>query len=109
VADVYDALTSNRPYRQPMQPAEAMEYVMGGVSTAFDYDVVMAFLAKMEPYPVGCLVELSNGKIATVINNEFTMRPVVQTLDNGEILDLFNDRRYLDIVIKQMFPEPPAA
>jgi hypothetical protein len=52
---------------------------------------------------------LSNGKIATVINNEFTMRPVVQTLDNGEILDLFNDRRYLDVVIKQMFPEPPAA
>jgi HD-GYP domain-containing protein (c-di-GMP phosphodiesterase class II) len=109
VADVYDALTSNRPYRQPMQPAEAMEYVMGGVSTAFDYDVVMAFLSKMEPYPVGCLVELSNGKIATVINNEFTMRPVVQTLDNGEILDLFNDRRFLDVVIKQMFPDPPAA
>jgi len=32
-----------------MQPAEALEYVMGGASTAFDYDIVVAFLAKMEP------------------------------------------------------------
>jgi len=109
VADVYDALTSIRPYRKPMQPAEALEYVMGGVGSLFDYDFVVAFLEKMQPYPVGCLVELSNTKIAVVINNEFAMRPVVQTLDNGDILDLYNDRNCLDLVITNMFLDPPEA
>lgn len=109
VADVYDALTSIRPYRKPMQPAEALEYVMGGVGTIFDYDFVIAFLEKMSPYPVGCLVELSNSKIAAVINNEFAMRPVVQTLDNGDIMDLYNDRQCLDLVITNMFLDPPEA
>ena len=108
IADVYDALTSRRPYRKPMQPAEALEYVMGNTTIAFDFDIVVAFLEKMQPYPVGCLIELSNGKIAVVINNEFAMRPVVQTIDNGDILDLYNDRQCLDLVIKQMFLDPPA-
>ncbi len=107
VADVYDALTSNRPYRQPMQPAEAMEYMMSGVGTFFDYDIIMAFLSKINPYPLGSLVELSNGKIAMVVNNEFAMRPVVQVLDNGDILDLYNDRQCLNLVIRQTFLDPP--
>jgi putative nucleotidyltransferase with HDIG domain len=107
VADVYDALTSIRPYRKPMQPAEALEYVMGGVGILFDYDYVVAFMSKMQPYPIGSLVELSNGKIAVVINNEFSMRPVVQTLDTGDIMDLYNDRKCLDLIIRNMFLDPP--
>lgn len=109
IADVYDALTSIRPYRKPMQPAEALEYVMGGADTVFDYGFVVAFMEKMEPYPVGSLVELSNGKIAVVVNNEFAMRPVVQSLDSGDILDLYNDRSCLDLVIVNMFLDPPQA
>jgi putative nucleotidyltransferase with HDIG domain len=107
VADVYDALTSKRPYRKPMQPADALEYVMGGASAIFDFDIVTAFLEKMEPYPLGSIVELSNGKIAVVINNEFPKRPVVQTLDGGVILDLYNDRKCLDLVIINMFLDQP--
>jgi len=41
-----------------------------------------------------------------VINNEFAMRPVVQTLDNGRILDLYNDRECLELVITNMFLDP---
>ena len=103
VADVYDALTSIRPYRKPMQPADALEYVMGGASTMFDFDVVTAFLEKIQPYPVGSLIELSDGVIAMVINNEFATRPVVQALETGTILDLYNDRNCLDLVITNMF------
>jgi len=102
VADVYDAITSNRPYRLPMQPAAALEYIMGGSGTIFDYDVVNAFLCKIELYPIGSQVELSNGKMAIVCGNDHPMRPMVRLLPNGEFLDLYRDRNCLDIVILKL-------
>lgn len=45
VADVYDALTSDRPYRKAMSPFEAKEVIIKGTGTDFDPQVVEAFLA----------------------------------------------------------------
>lgn len=105
IADVYDALTSNRPYRDPMQPAEAVEYIMGGAGTIFDYDLVDAFVRKVEVYSVGNYLELSDGSIAVVLNTEHRMRPVVRVLSTGEVLDLFRDRRCLTLVITRVLPD----
>lgn len=105
IADVYDALTSDRPYRTPMQPSEAVEYIMGGVDKAFDYDVVKAFVQKLELYPVGGRVQLSNGEIAYIMNNENQMRPVVRLASTGKILDLCRDHRLLSVVITRAFSE----
>jgi putative nucleotidyltransferase with HDIG domain len=44
VADVYDALTSDRPYRKAMSPFEAKEVIVNGSGTDFDPKVVEAFL-----------------------------------------------------------------
>ncbi len=44
VADVYDALTSDRPYRKAMSTYEARETVMKGAGTEFDPKVVEAFM-----------------------------------------------------------------
>jgi putative nucleotidyltransferase with HDIG domain len=44
VADVYDALTSDRPYRKAMSPFEAKEVIRQGAGTDFDPRVVEAFL-----------------------------------------------------------------
>ena len=44
VADVYDALTSDRPYRKAMTPFDARELIIRGSGTEFDPDVVDAFL-----------------------------------------------------------------
>jgi putative nucleotidyltransferase with HDIG domain len=43
VADVYDALTSDRPYRKALSPFEAKEIIFKGAGTDFDPDVVRAF------------------------------------------------------------------
>ncbi len=44
VADVYDALTSDRPYRKAMSPYDAEEIIVKGSGTEFDPKVVQAFV-----------------------------------------------------------------
>jgi len=44
VADVYDSLTSDRPYRKAMSPFDAKEIIVKGAGTEFDPQVVNAFL-----------------------------------------------------------------
>ncbi|MCZ6858092.1 MAG: HD domain-containing protein [Gemmatimonadetes bacterium] len=51
-ADVYDALTSHRPYRSGMPHAEAVAWIAGQSSTHFDPEVVKAFMAVMSESPV---------------------------------------------------------
>jgi HD-GYP domain-containing protein (c-di-GMP phosphodiesterase class II) len=48
VVDVYDAITSVRPYRHPMSPEEARGTVLDGAGTHFDPAVVEAFLELLE-------------------------------------------------------------
>lgn len=48
VADVYDALTSDRPYRKAMSPLEAKEIIVKGSGADFDPKVVKAFIAAYE-------------------------------------------------------------
>jgi HD-GYP domain-containing protein (c-di-GMP phosphodiesterase class II) len=107
IADVYDALTSDRPYRKAMLPSEAMEYIMGGGGTLFDPTIVACFVQKIAPYPVGTCILLSNKKVALVVHNypDCCMRPKVKIIkhDNDDIepyiIDLRNDMKAIDITI----------
>lgn len=102
VSDVYDALTANRPYRTPVKPFEAIEYIMGGVGTSFDYDIVKAFLKRIEPYPIGARVRLSDGRNAEIIkiNHSYPLRPIIKIIGGKEeILDLQNDFSLKNVVI----------
>lgn len=51
IADVFDALTSERPYKAGMDAAEACQRIHGGSGTSFDPAVVAAFLALVEQRP----------------------------------------------------------
>lgn len=98
VCDVFDALTSNRPYRKPWSVAETEEYILGGSGQHFDYDVTKAFLRAFNPYPIGTMVQLSDKRHGVVIkHNENVLRPVVRIMGKfpGEELDLMNDFRFL--------------
>ncbi|SHI12747.1 HD-GYP domain, c-di-GMP phosphodiesterase class II (or its inactivated variant) [Sporobacter termitidis DSM 10068] len=108
VADVYDALTSERPYRKAQSPSEAMEYVLGGVESIFDPRVSTIFIRKVAPYPIGTTVRLSNGYTAIVLENfeEVCMRPRVRVIKAGGEdvmpfeLNLMTDYNLLSIVIE---------
>ncbi len=103
VADVYDALTSNRPYRQPWSVAEAEEFMMGGSYTHFDYDIIVAFLAAFAPYPIGGKVLLNDGRRATVISTTANvLRPCIRVENSDgttEDIDLYNDFNHLTLTI----------
>jgi len=108
VADVYDALTSVRPYRKAWFPDEAIEYLVKYRGIHFDPEIIDAFLKIVVPYPVGTMVELSNGCPAIVIrNNENKMRPVVRLFNVEDDIpfrevDLMNDKGYEDIYITNL-------
>ena len=48
VADVYDALTSDRPYRKAMSPFDAKEVLVKGRGTDFDPRVIDAFVEALK-------------------------------------------------------------
>lgn len=89
VADVYDALVSKRPYKDPYSPYEACEYLMGGGGIMFDSRVVEALLLYVPFYPKGTQVKLSNGSEGIIVENSGTrnLRPLLRMLD-GTMLDL---------------------
>lgn len=101
-ADVYDALTAQRPYRGSSKPTEAIEYIMGTSGRQFDRGVVRGFLKCISPYPVGSCVQLSNGDTAVVVeqNSQNPLRPVIFLMENPTVLiDLYTDKNYYSVVI----------
>ncbi|SDB39618.1 HDIG domain-containing protein [Pseudomonas sp. NFACC13-1] len=66
VCDVYDAVTSDRPYRDRWCPAESIRK-MAGWTGHFDQKVFHAFVKCIGIYPVGALVRLQSGRLAVVM------------------------------------------
>ncbi|MFQ6590736.1 MULTISPECIES: HD-GYP domain-containing protein [Pseudomonas] len=66
VCDVYDAVTSDRPYKQGWGPAEAIQR-MAEWKGHFDARVFQAFVRCVGIYPVGALVRLESGRIGVVV------------------------------------------
>lgn len=98
VADVFDALISERSYRKAMLPHLAMEVIYSGAGTAFDMEIVQTFRDTVCIYPTGLEVVLSNGCTGIVVRQNFTLpsRPVIRLLtdkngyeiDDNEEIDL---------------------
>lgn len=65
VCDVYDAVTSDRPYKAAWGPAEAI-HRMAQWHGHFDEKVFQAFVKCVGIYPVGALVRLQSGRIGVV-------------------------------------------
>ncbi len=67
VCDVYDAITSNRPYKAGWDPAESIA-LMASWQGQFDPDVFKAFVRSLGIYPTGSLVRLASNKLAVVVD-----------------------------------------
>ena len=67
VCDVYDAITSNRPYKAGWDPAQSIAH-MASWTGHFDADVFRSFVRSLGIYPNGSLVRLASGRLAVVMS-----------------------------------------
>jgi HD-GYP domain-containing protein (c-di-GMP phosphodiesterase class II) len=68
ICDVYDAITSNRPYKAGWCPADSIKKMASWSGTHFDADVFKAFVKTVGIYPVGTLVRLASGRLGVVVD-----------------------------------------
>jgi HD-GYP domain-containing protein (c-di-GMP phosphodiesterase class II) len=79
VADVFDALTAKRVYKEPMESRMAVTVMIDNMGAHFDPEVVRVLLLSIGLYPPGTAVELSDGSIGVVVGsrNKDLVRPQV--------------------------------
>ncbi len=82
IADVYDALTADRVYKNMILPYEAVEIIIASSGYQFEPELVKIFIQNTAIYPVGSLVELNTGQTGIVMNNNryLPMRPTVKII-----------------------------
>jgi len=82
IVDVYDALTSERVYHEGMSAAEALGKIYEWGARDLDADMVEKFIQSIGLFPVGCQVELTDGRIGVVLeaNRLMPRRPKILIL-----------------------------
>jgi HD-GYP domain-containing protein (c-di-GMP phosphodiesterase class II) len=104
VADAFEAMVSQKPYRNSMMGYQAMKNLLSDNSRRFDPDVLKAFIQTMGIYPIGSIILLNNGALARVIeiHGDAPLRPKIRVLvdefgkvfkqDEGDVIDLLTEK-----------------
>ncbi|MDR2869091.1 MAG: HD-GYP domain-containing protein [Deferribacteraceae bacterium] len=90
IADVYDAITSERVYSKGMMPAEAIRTLFSWSGRHFNDALVKFFISIMGIYPAGTLVMLDSGELAIIMwpNKKDPMRPKVLVITGPDMAHL---------------------
>lgn len=80
VCDVYDAITSDRPYKRAFSAAEAMRRMAAETASHFDESIFKSFVKCVGLYPVGSVVRLASDRLAVVLqqNEDELLYPLVR-------------------------------
>lgn len=86
LVDAYDAMTSDRAYRNGIARHEALQELYRLRGTWFPAELVEQFLQCMGVYPTGSLVELSSGEVAVVMGQNLArrLRPKIMLLTDAD-------------------------
>jgi putative nucleotidyltransferase with HDIG domain len=106
VADVFDAVTSNRVYRKAMLPHEGLELLYSTAVNQFDIRIVEAFKDSVAVYPNGISVELNDKRKGVVVsqNKHICDRPILRILkdESGDVEPYTVDlSKQLNVVITE--------
>ncbi len=101
VADIYDALVTERPYKKGFSPRDAVEMIMA-MTADLDVNMIKMFLKSVILYPVDTVVHLSSGEAAKVVENniDYPTRPKVVGLKTGNVMNLAVDVNCANIIIE---------
>ena len=111
IADFYDAMTTERTYKQEVHPSEVVQIIYSLSAKKFDPRIVNHFIKTVGIYPVGSLVELiNNNQIAIVkaFSKENLLKPIVETLiikngvlvSTGQLISLIDSELFIKSVYK---------
>jgi HD-GYP domain-containing protein (c-di-GMP phosphodiesterase class II) len=94
VADVYDAVTSERPYKKAQPAHVGVRVILEGSGTVFDPEVVEVFRRLVLPYPVGVELQFADGTTGVVARVEPSdpHRPLVRFPTGERVVDLDEER-----------------
>lgn len=86
IVDAFDAITSDRCYRDGLSTSEAIRILYRNRGQQFDATMVEAFIRMIGVYPPGSLVELSTGEVAIVVATHpgRKLRPRVEIVLNAD-------------------------
>lgn len=100
LADIYDALVTERSYKKGFSQRDAVEMIMA-MTAELDIDAMKSFLGSVILYPVDSIVSLSNGEKAKVVSNnpEYILRPTVVGLTTGRVYNLTEDLACASVII----------
>ena len=98
IADVYDAMISDRPYREGMLPHEAFEQMMSVSNTHFDPKILQVFFKNVAIYPLGTVIQLNTGEIGVVVKvyPDLQARPRVKMIADKD-MNILQDKREIDL------------
>jgi HD-GYP domain-containing protein (c-di-GMP phosphodiesterase class II) len=82
LADVYEAMTHTRSYRDAKPAHEAIEEMIERETFNFRSDIMKTFVNNIGIYPIGSWVKLSTGEVGVVIdvNKDYPLSPKVHVL-----------------------------
>ena len=114
ICDVYDAITSERPYRPKLDPGRALRQ-MAAAQGLFDPLIFQAFVRTVGLYPVGIVVRLKSNRLGVVVAQDESslLKPTVKVFYSIEerhtvppsVLQLANDQCEDRIVDVDSSPE----
>jgi len=100
IVDAYDAITSDRTYKEGSPAFDALKILFSERDKHFDSGLVESFIRMVGVYPPGTLVELTNGEVGIVVsaNPESRLRPKIELVLTADkkirppyIINLFDD------------------
>ncbi len=82
VADIYDAVSSTRPFRSPFHPLDAIRILRLQKGKRLDPELTEAFIQNIYPFPIGSTVVLSTKELSVVVGyeNDDKFRPLVKPI-----------------------------
>lgn len=92
VCDVFDALTSDRPYKKAISPIMAAEYLSWNSGKLFDTKVCYVLIKKLSEFYLGKTVRLTSGDVGKIVfvEENYPTRPIVQVGD--KFVNLIKER-----------------